>query len=149
MKRYRTDNKSQDWIYVQWCLETAFYNCQVAFVELLENMGWAYKIPALILRISPFGKAPSDALATKVSQHIQTPSEDRDRLTKLCFMPQDQQDPFYQLEKAFAEVFKTQPIMRKVKKAIQSKVLVKKPLKDLLQDACNKKVISSAEKYKY
>ena len=145
MRRYKAEGRKEDWIYAKWSLDYAFNELQIAFLDLLDNLGAPYKLPAFLLRINPLGSPPSDKLSSKIAYNTMTPSVQRDRLTALCHIPASKNDHFVKLEKAFEKIVKAQPSIRKVKKAIKQKLLPKKAVELLVDEAVKKHVLTKEE----
>ncbi|MCB9995687.1 MAG: acyl-CoA dehydrogenase [Rhodospirillales bacterium] len=130
--RPEADRPLVDWS-CQWALEKA----ESALDEFIPNYkdytaAAAKKVP--LLRIVdmakflqkttlPAGKKlskPSDALTLKAADIILTPGEARDRLTEGVFHPAgEENNPINVLEKAFAQVIKTDPIEKTIRKAVK------------------------------
>ena len=145
MRRYKAEGRKEDWIYAKWSLDYAFNEMQIAFLDLLDNLGAPYKLPAFLLRINPLGSPPSDKLSSKIAYNTMTPSAQRDRLTALCHLPGDKNDHFVKLEKAFEKIVKVQPLIRKVKKAIKQQKLPKKAIELLIDDAMKGDILTKNE----
>lgn len=145
LRRYHAEGHKDDWIYAKWSLEYAFNEIQVAALDLLDNMGSAYKLPAFLLRCNPIGSPPSDSLCSAMAKHIMTPSKQRDRLTQLCHLPSDASDQFAKLEETCKKIVEVNPLIKKVKQAIKSKKVPKKAIHLVADDAVKAGVLTQDE----
>ena len=97
LKRFEDDGRpDSDLPLLQWSIQDALYQMQLAFYGLLDNfpnriMAWKMR-----LLIFPLGRAfspPSDELGHKVVKILMTPGEARDRLTKNIYIPDSDNEP--------------------------------------------------------
>lgn len=146
LRRFRADgSRKEDWPLAKWSMDYGFYQIQLAFEGILQNMSWWTKFFYLTTRLNPLGKAPSDELGHKVASIITTPGEQRDRLLDDLFMSKDDKDQLNRLEKTMVLVYKTEKTIKNIKTAIKKKKLSKKPLPQLLEEAIKGHIISKEE----
>lgn len=152
LRRYEAEGrKAEDWPLVEFAMQRAFEKIQHAFDGIYANMdvpllGWIFAGPVRWWsKLNALVEAPSDRLVHKVADSMLNSSEVRDRLTNGIYLPTDPQEALGRLEKAYEVVKQAEGIEKKVKKAIKSKVLPKKRVRDLLDLALEKGVITQHE----
>lgn len=145
LRRYEADGRpAQDRAVVQWSLEYAFYQMQLAFNGLFRNMP-LMRLFSFGFRLRTIGKAPSDDLGSEVAKYLMTPGEARDRLTYAVYRPQDDQHRLAVMDKALRKVTETEDILKKVVGAMRTGD-IKKTLPHLvIEDALKKGIISKEE----
>jgi len=107
--KYHRDNGSQasDIPYVDWNLQLALYNCQVAFKEFFENLPNRPVAFVLKLVVFPFGspyRLPNDALEHELMATMLSDNELRDRLTRNMYIGSNAEDAAFIIEDAFQKV---------------------------------------------
>jgi acyl-CoA dehydrogenase len=154
MRRWEAEGmKKEDLPVVRYALETAFLNIQTAFDGLFYNfkapfMSWVFRgVIGSWSRINRMSSGPSDGMGAQVSQIIQTPGPQRDRLTQGVYRPGENMkaDHLYQLEKALVTVKAAEDTDRKVKRAVRSKQLPRIKGAALYDEALAKGVITKQE----
>jgi len=126
LKRYNDEGrKAADLPFVQYAVEDCLYDMQHAIDELINN--FPNKIIARILRgiIFPLGtclKKPSDVIAHKVAQLLQTPSASRTRLGQGQYLTRDGSNIFGRLEQTLEDIINCEPIYEKVCQALDEKL---------------------------
>ena len=126
LKRFNDEGrKTADLPFVQYAVEDCLYNMQHAIDELINN--FPSKIVARVLRsvIFPLGtwlSKPSDELAHKVSQLLQTPCASRSRLGQGQYLTRDGNNIFGKLEQTLEDIINCEPIFDKVCEAINEKL---------------------------
>ena len=123
LKFYR-DNGSQveDLPYVHWNLQTALYNCQVAFKEFFENLPNRPVAWLLRLIVFPFGgsyRLPDDDLEHAIVQTMFTENPLRDRITSLTYIGDKEDDPAFVIEDAFQQLLATRETRKAIRAAIK------------------------------
>lgn len=147
LKRYDVEKRKEDLPFVKWSLEYSFAQIHDAFVGIFENMGCLFKPALFLLRLSPIGSYPSDRLGSQVAQLMQTPGDQRDRLTNDIYVPTDiNSDHFALLEDTFQKVVALHPIMKKINKAIRTGKLAKLKGAGLFENAFSAGIINAEEK---
>lgn len=123
LKYYRDNGrKKSDLPYVHWNLQTALYNCQVAFKEFLENL--PNRPVAWLLRVIvfPFGgpyRLPDDDLEHELVQSMLSDNELRDRITNCTYIGKNEQDPAFIIEDAFRQLLATEETRQIIRKAVR------------------------------
>ena len=124
LKRFEDDDRpDSDLPLLQWSIQDALYQMQLAFYGLLDNfpnriMAWKMR-----LLIFPLGRAfspPSDELGHKVVKVLMTPGEARDRLTKSIYIPDSDNEPLGVLEKALQCAEKCKEANSKIRAAVKA-----------------------------
>lgn len=138
-----------DWPMVEWSLQTCLYQAQEAFYGLFQNFPYKMIRTGLKWLIFPYGKAfalPSDELGSKIIKPMLTLSEVRTRLTSLCYVGKEIDDPTGIVEFAFIKLVAAQPIISKIMHAIKTKQIQKNmAFEEQIQAALKKKIISESE----
>lgn len=117
------DQPSSDLSYVRWSLENCLFEIQVACDDLLHNfpIKWLGKLFRAI--IFPWGTAyrkPDDNLTHMIVSKMINPSEFRDRLTKNCFVSNNNNDAMRCIENALLQVDSIAPIWKKFQVAVRN-----------------------------
>lgn len=124
LKRFEDDDRpDSDLPLLQWSIQDALYQMQLAFYGLLDNfpnriMAWKMR-----LLIFPLGRAfspPSDELGHKVVKVLMTPGEARDRLTKNIYIPDSDNEPLGVLEQALQCAEKCKEANSKIRTAVKA-----------------------------
>lgn len=127
LKYFHDNNKPTAEIdYVCWSLQYCLYQIQLAADAILAN--FPNKLIGKLLKwiIFPWGRAyhaPCDRLHQAILTPMLEPSELRDRLTRHCFISQDDDEPTCRLEKAFKLAAAADGLYKKLSKAGISKQL--------------------------
>ena len=98
-------------------------------------------------RLNLMSSAPDDRLGKKLAKAVQTPGEQRDRITEGTFIPKNESDAMAQLEKAFMLSVQAEDVARKIKDAIKAKKLPRQKPATLLEEALAQGIITQ-EDYK-
>ena len=121
LKLYEDQGSNEDdLVYVDWGMQYCLYHIQEAIDGIITEfpsraIGWGTK-----LLVFPFGrrqKMPSDFAGHKVANSLLEPSASRDRLTQGAYYNLDPDDPTGKVESAYAKVFASEPIEKRLKKA--------------------------------
>ncbi|MCM0607001.1 MAG: acyl-CoA dehydrogenase [Xanthomonadaceae bacterium] len=152
LRRFEAEGrKKEDEPFLRWAMDQSFYEIQVALDGLFASVeipliGFIFTGPIRWLHaLNPIGRPTSDALELKISQLIQTPGAQRDRITGRIFIPKNKDEYFRKLEDAFQLNYTCLGTEKKVKSAVRSGKLKKKPMKELLADALSSGVITKQE----
>jgi acyl-CoA dehydrogenase len=148
LRRFEAEGrKPEDLPFVCWAMEYAFAQMQSAFEGIFCN----FPIPiignllAWCWRVNPIGSLPSDKLGSKVARELQTPGEQRDRLTLGIYIPNTTDEALGRLEHAFLLLFKTEPLMKNIKKAINAGEIIPQKSQQLIEVALKAGVINQIE----
>jgi acyl-CoA dehydrogenase len=154
LRRWEAEGrKEEDLPLARYCLELAFLNIQTAFDGLFYNfkapgMSWFFRgVLGSWSRINRISSGPSDGMGAQVCKIIQTPGEQRDRITDGIYKPgaNMKHDHLYQLQEAFVTVKAAEETDRKVKRAVRSKQLPRIKGSGLYDEALSKGVITKQE----
>ncbi len=126
LKRYNDEGRHvEDLPLVQWAVEDSLFKIQHAIDELLNNFPNKWLGRSLRVIIFPFGtllKEPSDEIAHKVAQILQTPSAARNRLGKGQYLTKDGDNIFGKLEQTLEDIIHCEPIFEKVCRALDQRL---------------------------
>ena len=152
LRKYEADGKQEeDREYFEWAMEHAFYRIQNAFDEIyseieVPGLSWLFGGPvALWSRMNRIGKKPSDKLGHKVAQAMQTRGEQRDRITKFMYLPEDKEEALGRYEHTMKLVEESYPVYKKLYKATKSREIEKNHVLEQLDEALQKNVITESE----
>ncbi|MEO7044891.1 MAG: acyl-CoA dehydrogenase, partial [Ferruginibacter sp.] len=134
--------------HVKWSIDMCLFEMQTACDELLRNfpIRWLGKVFRII--IFPWGTAyhkPTDDLNHEMVSLMIKPSELRDRLTKHCFISNDNEDAIFRIEKALLQVEKIDPIWKKLQMAIRNDRVPRGSLIEQLQAAQKMHILTEEE----
>lgn len=152
LRRFESEGrKSEDLPLVHYNLKFCMAEIQKGFDGLFDNM----KLPGLRWflkgwigawsRINSIGSQASDGYSHLITSAMLEDSELRDRLTDGIHIPKSKEQQLGRLENAFRIVLKAEGAEKKIKKAIHDKVLPRKKMFELLDEARSKNVISDEE----
>lgn len=118
--KYYQDEKKLDveQAYVKWCLQHCLHEIQLAFDGFFTNFPnhWLGKLLSAI--VFPWGRPyrpVHDRLGQKIAEHMQIPSELRNRLTKSAYFGTTSNDPTGRIEVAFNASIQMTDLMKKFK----------------------------------
>ena len=118
-----------DWPMVEWSLQMCLYKIQEAFYGFFENFS-KYGVGTILKWIIfPFGKAftlPKDTVGQACAKVMLTNTDARSRLTALCYIGKDENDPTGIIEKAFEKLMAIEPVLAKIKQAQKRNEINKK-----------------------
>lgn len=134
--------------HVKWSIEKCLFEIQVACDDLLYN--FPIKWVGRLLRgiIFPWGTAyrkPSDDLNHQVVRLMIKPSELRDRLTKHCFISQDNEDTMRRIENALLLIDQIEPISKKFQLAVRNGTVPYGSFDEQLQAALKNNILTKEE----
>ncbi|GAB4392907.1 MAG: acyl-CoA dehydrogenase [Gammaproteobacteria bacterium] len=135
-------------LYVNWALQYCLWNIQNAFDDFFTNfpLKWLGKIMRFM--VFPYGVAyrrPTDHLEHLLSQHMMQDSELRNRITNLCYVSSNDNDPHGRMELAFTQALKAQQAEEQLRQAHKQGIINKKmPFEQQITQAVNNNVISQA-----
>ncbi|WP_340611187.1 acyl-CoA dehydrogenase FadE [Xenorhabdus bharatensis] len=114
LKRYEDEGRQkEDLPLVQWAVEDALYQAELALNDLLRN--FPNRLVAGLMRgiVFPLGRsrtAPTDKLDHKLAQILQTPSATRDRIGRGQYLTPSEHNPHGLLEEALHDIIAAEPI---------------------------------------
>ncbi|HPI40202.1 MAG TPA: DUF1974 domain-containing protein, partial [Pseudobdellovibrionaceae bacterium] len=152
LKRFEAEGrKEEDLPFVHYNLKLALSEIQKAFDGIFDNL----KIPGFRWffkgwfgawsRINSIGSLASDGWSHAISSAMLGNVSQRQRHTLGIHIPQDRNQQLGRLEYAFELVLKTNEIEKKIRTAVKDKILPKRKLAQLFDEAVQKKVITLQE----
>ena len=149
IKRYHDEGRQQeDLPLVKWGLYDCFFRLQVAMDGVLANFPNKFIASWLRLLVFPKGltlDAPDDRLGAKVAEILITPGAARDRLTRGCYVPNDENDVIGRLDAAMLAVIEADPIEARMRKAQKEGKLPQRTLVERRQAALAAGLITQQE----
>ena len=131
---------------LKWSLDYCFYKIQEALIGYFENFTFFTRVTlAPLFRLLPIGRYPSDNLGHKISLLIQQNSEFREYFTRAVYMPNGNKDGIAKLNATYKKIIKADDALKKIRKAVKSRILPKYEVMLLLDEAVNKDIVSPAE----
>jgi acyl-CoA dehydrogenase len=146
LKRFESDGrKREDIPLLQWGLDHSFRQIEQALSDTVSNLDLPLLKPflKLLLHLNPLGVQRRDSLDLEISALIQTPSEQRDRLTAGIYIP-GSNEQLGMLEKAHVYAVESDLVANKIRKATKRGILQKNS-RDVYRDAVGQNVISKDE----
>lgn len=150
LKKYEDEGRQQqDLNYVHYAVQHCFYNAAKALSDAFRNypvVGVGGLLKGIIFPLGNHFKQPSDDLTVEIAQSMMTPGAHRERLTKLCYIGQSEDDSVGLMERAFVAMYDIKGIERKIFKAVkEGKVDKKGMLQDRLEQALQADVLTQEE----
>ncbi|MFQ5570414.1 MAG: acyl-CoA dehydrogenase [Rhodothermales bacterium] len=152
LRRFEAEGRrKEDEPFLHWSMQYALAQIQQAFDGLYKNMKipgltWMLRGPvALWSRFNALGAMPSDRLGQKVAQLMQTPGEQRRRLTEGIYAPEVTTEAFGRLENAFRLSVQGDAVARKIYKAVKAGRLPKDRPPKLVPQAVEAGIITAEE----
>lgn len=152
VKRFYDEGESKlDRPFLEWGCRHALYEIQQALIGVTDNLPNVF-MGGLVRRIifprGPRYYEPRDHIGKEVAQQVLEYEGGRTRLTKDIFVPNGSSDALGQLEEAMRKISKAHEVEKKIRQALKSGRLDRRP-KDTLEDrALSKGIISEEEKEK-
>lgn len=136
--------------YVKWSVQTCLADIQIACDDLLHNFPIAWLGKVLRWVIFPWGTSyykPKDNLSHRIVMPMLEPSDLRDRLTRDCYISNNNDDSIRRMEDALAEIQQIDPIWKKFLTGIRDeKIPAYSELDAQLQIAVAKNILTENEK---
>jgi acyl-CoA dehydrogenase len=152
LRRFEAEGRnSEDRDYFEWAMQHAFYKMQTAFDEIyseisVPGLSWFFRGPvALWSRINRIGKKPSDATGQRVAQAMQTRGEQRDRITRDIYLPDDKSEALGRYENAMKLIEESFPVYKKLYKATKAREIQKDHVLKQVEPALEKGIITKEE----
>ena len=121
LKRFEDDGRpDEDLPLLNWAMQDALYNIQLAFDGVLHN--FPNRLVCWLLRalIFPLGRRiapPSDQLGHEIATLLMQPGAARDRLTAGMYIPDNEQEAVGALEAALVSTLACEPLQAKLEEA--------------------------------
>ncbi len=151
LRRFEAEGRlREDEPYLRWVMDCAFSKMQSAFEDLLANMpirglGWLFRGPILFWwRVNPLSLGPKDSDGARIARLMQTPGEQRNRMTQGVYVPEDADQAMGRLQQAFDIAARAKPVRTRVHRAVKSGMLEESP--QVVDDAVAAGVITMEEK---
>jgi acyl-CoA dehydrogenase len=149
LKRFEMQGRpAADQPILAWAFHNAIYKIQTALGSVVDNFPKRAVRSLLATIIFPFGRharQPGDRLGHKVSQLLMSPSETRTRLTNGIFISDQPGNPVGLLELTLPKVIATEPLERKLHKALAAGALDGRDMETQLQQAVERSIITPDE----
>jgi acyl-CoA dehydrogenase len=149
--KYFNDQGSpvSDLDYVKWCIQTCLADIQIACDDLLNNfpIPWLGKVLRWIL--FPWGVAyrkPKDDLSHRIVGPMLESNDLRERLTRYCYIAQENNNPMRRIENAFLQVQNIDSAWKKFQTVLRNgTILPYGTLAEHMQAAVAMKVLTPSE----
>ena len=132
IRRFEAEGRRQeDLPYFKWAMDFAFARMQAAFEGLLKNLPiagimWLLRGPAFMWwRLNALSHGPSDVTGGRVAHHMQTPGPQRERLTRGCYVPTEEDQAMGTLQRAFALAVEADVVSVRLSRAVRAGRLVR------------------------
>ncbi len=149
MRRFEHDNRpAADQPILAWAFHDAIYKIQHAMRGVIDNYPLRWARPFLRFVVFPLGRierAPNDRLGHKVAQLMLSPSETRSRLTRGIYRSDRTNQAVGVLEALLPDVIASEPIERKMLKALRLGDISGYTFDEQLDDARQKGVLTEQE----
>lgn len=142
----------EDLPFVKWINQHALAEINRSFLGIYRNLpvpllGAAFRGPiAWLARLNPIARPPSDKLGRQVASAMQKQGAARNRLTAGMFLPENEQNPVGQLERAYELVNQSRPVFKKLRHAVKDGQLEKDIPSRLIEPAFEKGIIDEEER---
>lgn len=152
LRRFEAEGRKEvDLAVVHYNLKYCLAKIQEAFDGIFDNLkipGFRWFIKGWIgawSRINSVGSQASDGWSHHISADVLKESEFRERITEGIYIPKEINQQLARLENAFRISLKAESAEKKIKLAIKEKVLPKKKIFEILEEARAKNVITEEE----
>ena len=149
LKRFEDDGKPKDDLdTLQYCVENALCRFDRAIDSVIANFPIKALRPVMRVMAFPLGmrrKMASDDLGKKIVAQVLEPGDYRDRLTRDIFISHDRNDVMGILEHTLAKVIATEPVEKKLERAIRKGQVRRYHGIDWLADAESAGVLTAEE----
>lgn len=149
LKHYANQGYQRDDLpLVQWNCDDILFRMQQAFHGLFCNFPNRPLAWCLRRVMFPFGmryRPPSDDLGGQVAEILLSPSETRDRLTSMMFLPTDESESLARLEQTLVIMVEAEPVERKLRRWIREHAQHDIDPETRLQEGIASKIITEQE----
>ena len=147
LRRFEAEGRQKaDLPLVHWSMQYALAQIQTAFNELYQNLGFPFRGPVLWWsRLNTLSSMPSDETGGRVAQILQQPGAERDALTRGVYVPEDVNEALGRLENAFRLVKASEPVLKKVYKALRAGKISKDRIDRMVGKALELDIITREE----
>jgi acyl-CoA dehydrogenase len=123
LRRFEAEGCTEDLPFIRWAVEYALAQIQLGFEGIFSNLpipilGSLFRKPVTWWwRLNAIGSLPSDRLGSEIARNLQTPGQQRDRLTAGIYVPVDPNEALGRLENAFLLSSQAEPVFKTIKAA--------------------------------
>jgi acyl-CoA dehydrogenase len=145
LRRYEAEGRQpEDLPLVDWAMQYAFAQIQQGFEGIFNNLPILRGL-GVWWRLNPIGINPRDRLGSQIARILQTPGQQRDKLTEHIYIPSDPEEALGRLERAFSLLSQVEPVLKKIKVAIASGKLPQQKPERSIAEALEAKIINEQE----
>jgi acyl-CoA dehydrogenase len=149
LKRYESEGRpAADQAILAWAFHRSIHEIQLALRLVVDNFPSRAMRSILRFVVFPFGrreKAPGDRLTHRVAQLLMHPSDTRDRLTNGVFKSETSDHPICFMERALPKVIQSEPLERKLLKAVKTSEIKGHTWEEQLVAAVDRAVLTHEE----
>lgn len=152
LRRYEAEGqRKEDRALLDYSMKLTFSNIQDAFDGLLAEikipgLTWLFRGPLrLWSRINILSGRPTDDLGHKIADMMQTPGEERDRLTDGIHVSRNPEEAMGRYETTMLLVSEADVIFKKVRKAVYKKQIKKSDVVSMVTEAVQKNIVTAEE----
>lgn len=150
LKKYEDEGRlPQDLDFAHYALQYCFYHAASSLQEAYRNFPnrtYGCVLQGLAFPLGNHFKRPDDALTLKLAERLMTPGEQRDRLTKICYVGENENDSVGLIDRAFLAMYAIRPLEHKLLEGVKAgKVSRKGALLERLTQAKEQNVLTEAE----
>jgi acyl-CoA dehydrogenase len=149
LKRFEDQGRpSADHPFLAWAMHDCIYKIQLALEGVLRNFPLRWIARLLKILVFPLGlreKPPGDRLSHRVASLMLSPSESRDRLCTGIFLGDATKHGTGLLEHALPIIIQSEPLERKLSKALKNQQLSTFSYEEQLQEAIQVGLLTPTE----
>ena len=146
---HEAEGGDEELVFAEWALQLCFHKVGAAFQVLFENFPRSFLMQLFKINFFPRGTHvayPKDRYSQRVAESLQVDSIMRKRLSSLCYVGVDANDPIGRVEMAWHAVCDSEPVFAKVTQAISEKKIARQLTRyDTIELALSQGVITCAE----
>lgn len=143
LREYDNNKNEDNKVLVDYFCQYAFHEIQIAFEEIVKNIG-VLKIFLPLLRINPISLKSDDSLNNKIVKKL-SDKKFLDDLCKNIFISEDKTSRINVIQEAFILNNKYDKQFKMIKQSLKSKALKKDKMLNVIQEAFEKDLISEEE----
>jgi len=143
LREYDNNKNVDNKVLVDYFCKYAFHEIQIAFEEIVKNIG-VFKIFLPLLRINPIALKSDDALNNKIVKNL----GNKNFLDDLCeniFISSDETSRLTVIQEAFSLNKKYDTQFKMIKQLLKTKTLKRDSMQNVLQEAFEKELINENE----
>ena len=143
LREYDNNKNEDNKVLVDYFCKYAFHEIQIAFEEIVKNIG-VLKVFLPLLRINPISLKSDDSLNNKIVKNLGN-KKFLDELCENIFISKDETSRLTVIQEAFILNNKYDAQFKVIKKSLKSKVLKKDLMLNVLQEAFEKNIITEEQ----